>query len=380
LFSCSSENGDDNITPVLPLPPLPSGIEVVNAFPELRFTRPVDFQSPEDGTNRAFVVEQPGVINVFSNDVDVQQSTVFLNLENRVDDSEGEMGLLALAFHPDYASNGFFYVNYTPSRTLSRISRFQVSSSDANIANPASETVLLEFPQPFTNHNGGKLSFGPDGLLYIASGDGGSAGDPQGNAQNINNLLGAILRIDVNRVENGLNYGIPADNPFVNNPNARPEIYAYGLRNPWRISFDFQTNTLWAGDVGQDDFEEIDLIEIGNNYGWNTLEGFNCFGADDCDQTGLTLPVFEYSHNNGDLSITGGYVYRGSGVPELQGRYIYGDFVSGNIWALNITPSGTANNELIDNTDLNVAAFGTDMNNELYICSFDGAIYRFELN
>ncbi|NAS30609.1 glucose sorbosone dehydrogenase [Flavobacteriaceae bacterium R38] len=376
LFACSSSD-DNETTP--PPPPIPSEIEIVNAFPALRFTRPLDFQSPNDGTNRAFVVEQRGIINVFPNNADVQSSAVFLNIENIVDDSEEEMGLLAVAFHPNYDANGYFYVNYSSSRTLSRVSRFQVSSANSNVADPNSELVLLEIPQPFTNHNGGKLTFGPDGFLYIASGDGGSGGDPQGNAQNRMNLLGAILRIDVDRVENGLNYAIPIDNPFINDNNARDEIFAYGLRNPWRISFDIQTGTLWAGDVGQNQFEEIDIIESGNNYGWNILEGFNCFGANDCDQTNLTPPVFEYSHDNGDLSITGGYVYRGNAIPELQGRYIYGDFVSGRIWAL--TNSGTSPaNELIEDTNLNISSFGTDNANELYICSFDGAIYRFEIN
>ncbi len=382
LFACGSDNvdidtdNDDDIE----IPLTPASLEIVDAFPSLRFDRPVDFQSPNDNSNRIFVVEQRGVISVFLNDSEISESEVFLNIEGIVDDSENEMGLLALAFHPNFETNGYFYINYTSSRILSRVSRFQVSQANPNVADATSEVVFLEIPQPFTNHNGGKLSFGPDNLLYIASGDGGSAGDPQGNAQNTTNLLGAILRINVDQPANGLNYSIPSDNPFASSSSSRREIYAYGLRNPWRISFDIQNGALWAGDVGQNNLEEIDIIENGSNYGWNILEGTDCFQATTCDQTDLTLPVFEYNHDNGDLSITGGYVYRGDEILQLQGRYIYADFVSGRVWALTDNGDDTFSNELIEDTSFNIAAFGTDIDNELYICSFDGAIYRFTEN
>lgn len=374
LFSCSDSILDNGIIPTT------ADIEIVNAFPNFQFIRPLDLQSPNDGTNRIFIVEQRGIINVFENSSTVTSSNIFLNIESIVDDSEDEMGLLALAFHPNYQTNGYFYVNYSLSRTLSVVSRFQVSSSNPGVADPNSELRLLEIPQPFTNHNGGKLIFGPDGFLYVASGDGGSAGDPQGNAQNRSNLLGNILRIDVDNTENGLNYAIPASNPYAGNPNFRNEIFAYGLRNPWRISFDIQTGVLWAGDVGQDNFEEIDIIENGNNYGWNILEGNNCFQMAICDMSNLTLPVFQYSHDNGDVSITGGYVYRGESVTLLQGRYVYGDFVSGRIWSFSADLINNPDNELIEDTDLNIASFGTDVNNELYICAFNGSIYKFEEN
>ncbi|MGB5819423.1 MAG: PQQ-dependent sugar dehydrogenase [Saonia sp.] len=374
-FSCNSDdNGTNGTDPTTP--PDPSSLVLVNAFPELRFGRPLDLQSPDDGTDRIFVVEQRGIVRVFPNVADVARSTVFLDIDDAVSNEADEQGLLGMAFHPDFATNGFFYVCYNPSTNLSVVSRFQVSSTDSNVADGTSELILLEIPQPFTNHNGGQLAFGPDGFLYIASGDGGSGGDPQGNAQNRANLLGAVLRIDVDRTENGLNYAIPTDNPFVDDVNVRGEIFAYGLRNPWRMSFDIQTGLLWSGDVGQDRLEEINILESGNNYGWNILEGTECFESDNCDQTGLTLPVFEYNQDQGDVSITGGYVYRGSLVPELQGRYIYGDFISGRIWALTTNTDPT--NTLLIDTDLGIASFGTDTNNELYICSFDGSIYRFE--
>lgn len=372
LNSCNNSDDNDNIDEN---PSEPSVIRIVNAFPNLQFNRPVDLQSPDDNTDRIFIVEQSGRISVFPNNNTISNADTFLDIQAIVDDTEDERGLLGLAFHPDYESNGYFYVNYTPFGSLSRISRFQVSPNNPNLADATSELIILEFPQPFINHNGGKIVFGPnDNLLYIASGDGGGAGDPQGNAQNPNNLLGTVLRIDIDRTENGLNYGIPPDNPFVNN-QARDEIFAYGLRNPWRISFDIVTGNLWAGDVGQNDFEEIDIIENGNNYGWNILEGNECFNANTCDQNGLTEPVFVYSQNNG-ASITGGYVYRGESIEQLQGRYVYGDFISGRIWSLD-AESTNRDNQLIEDTDLNIASFGTDNSNELYICAFDGFIYTF---
>lgn len=351
-------------------------IALQNAYPNLRFSRPLDLQSPADGTDRIFVVEQGGTIQVFPNNEMVSESVTFLDIENNLV-SRDELGLLGLAFHPNYDSNGLFYLAYTPSADLLVVSRFQVSGSDPNAADPSSETILLRIPQPFANHNGGQLTFGPDGYLYIASGDGGSGGDPQGNAQNLTNLLGKILRIDVNNTENALPYAIPSDNPFLSNPSARQEIYAYGLRNPWRFSFDIQTNVLWAADVGQNAIEEIDVIESGGNYGWNTLEGTQCFNSSTCDINGFIAPVFEYDQSANDRSITGGYVYRGQAIASLQGLYIYADFISGRIWALSTNLGSDLSNQLLVESRLPVSSFGTDVNNELYICAFDGAIYKF---
>ena len=352
-------------------------IEVVNAFPNLNFSKPLDLQSPSDGTNRIFVVEQRGTITVFSNEASTSESSRFLDIQSNVL-NRSELGLLSLAFHPNYSTNGLFYVAYTPSADLLLVSRFQVSSTDSNTADASSETILLRVAQPFENHNGGQLAFGADGYLYIASGDGGSSGDPQGNAQNLSNLLGKILRIDVDAAENGLPYAIPSDNPFVATAEARDEIYAYGLRNPWRFSFDVQTNTLWAGDVGQNAFEEIDVIENGGNYGWNITEGNSCFKASTCDTNGLIAPVFEYDQSANDRSITGGYVYRGTAVNALQGLYVYGDFISGRIWSLSTALEAELTNTLVAETGLNIASFGTDAANELYICAFDGSIYKFQ--
>jgi glucose/arabinose dehydrogenase len=372
LLGC---NGDDT-TEAPQVPEEEVRLNLVNAFPHLSFEDPLDLQSPADETDRIFVVEQAGLVKVFSNNQEVTQSSVFLDISNRTDTSGGEMGLLGLSFHPDYASNGFFYVYYTPGPAESVLSRFSVSSTDPDSADPLSETILFRIEQPYTNHNGGQVAFGPDGYLYLATGDGGSGGDPHGNAQNLNSLLGKVLRIDVNQTANGLEYGIPADNPFRDTEGARPEVYAYGLRNPWRISFDAQTGRLWAGDVGQAEVEEIDIIEAGGNYGWNILEGSRCFGADTCNTDGLIPPVFEYGQSNGDRSVTGGYVYRGDEVPALEGFYVYADFISGRIWTLE-TGTDSPGNTLLQESGLNISSFGTDAQGELYLCSFDGSIYRF---
>lgn len=352
---------------------------VTVAFPELSFEHPVDLQNAGDGTNRLFVVEQRGVISVFPNDREASRKKTFLDITERVDDRGTEEGLLGLAFHPDYQRNGYFFVNYTagnPSRTV--ISRFQVSPQDPDRADPSTETVIITLPQPFSNHNAGQLAFGPrDGYLYITAGDGGSGGDPEGNGQNRRTLLGSILRIDVDQHPDGRNYGIPADNPFfMNNEGYREEIYAYGFRNPWRMSFDPQTGRLWVADVGQNKWEEIDIVVAGGNYGWNIMEGRHCFNPpSNCNQAGLIAPVWEYDHSQG-ISITGGYVYRGNALPQLAGKYIYADFGSGRIWALSAGEGRPAANEELLNSSLPIASFGVDEQNELYICSFDDRIYR----
>lgn len=367
-------NGNGN-----PPPPGEVTYDVTPAFPNLSFNQPLDLQYPGDGSGRLFVVERPGVIHVFENDSSVDNSSVFLDIQNRVDDGGQEEGLLGLAFHPDYENNGYFYVNYTagnPDRTV--ISRFRVSDNPDE-ADANSETEILTFPQPFSNHNGGQLAFGPDGYLYIAVGDGGGAGDPNDNGQDRTTLLGSILRIDVDSQENGNNYGIPSDNPYAGNEEGyREEIFAYGLRNPWRFSFDADNGDIWAGDVGQNSYEEIDIIEAGNNYGWNIMEGTHCFEPPSgCDQSGLAMPVWEYGRGEG-ISVTGGFVYRGPSQESLTGWYVYGDFGSGKIWALDASsPDDPENIELVD-TDHSISSFGVDAENELYIVGFGGSIYRLE--
>lgn len=350
------------------------------AFPNLTFEFPVDIQSPKDGTNRIFVLSQPGVIYVFENDRVVTEKKVFLDISSKVLYG-GEMGLLGLAFHPNYKENGFFYLDYTtdnPRRTV--ISRFQVSNADPYDADPSSEKVILEVEQPYENHNGGQISFGPDGYLYISLGDGGSGGDPLNAGQDLHNLLGKLLRIDVDSNEDGKNYSIPEDNPFKGNTGGfKEEIYAYGLRNVWRFSFDKQ-NRLWAADVGQNKWEEINLIEKGKNYGWRIMEGKHCYNPEtDCDTTGIVLPVWEYGHDDmGGFSITGGFVYEGNSTPALKGKYIYADYVSGRIWQLEFVNNLVSNKMLID-TELTIATFGVDENSELYFSDYKdkGKLYKF---
>lgn len=356
---------------------VPATYKVVSAFPNLSFTRPVDLQHPGDNTNRIFVVEQAGIISVFPNNSDVESKKTFLDIREKVDDQGNEEGLLGLAFHPDYETNGYFYVNYTaanPDRTV--ISRFKVSG-DADKADASSEQVILTFEQPYSNHNGGQVSFGPDGYLYIAVGDGGSGGDPQDHGQNRSTLLGTILRIDINKQEGGKQYGIPPDNPFANNNNGyREEIYAYGLRNPWRFSFDADNGKMWTGDVGQNAYEEIDIIEKGGNYGWNTMEGNHCFEPKSgCDRSGLKMPIYEYGRSEG-ISITGGFVYRGPTVKDLTGKYIYADYATRRVWALDHSGNSNPTNALLLEADFNISSFGVDQNDELYLCGFDGEIYK----
>jgi glucose/arabinose dehydrogenase len=354
--------------------------DVEMAFPNLTFTRPVDLQPPGDGSTRLFVVEQSGRIIVFVDSAQVTNSNVFLDIQNRVNDTGNEEGLLGLAFHPDYKNNGYFYVNYTanPSRRTV-IARYQVNPTSPTQADDNSELILLEFSQPYENHNGGQLAFGPDGYLYIATGDGGSGGDPQGNGQNQATLLGKILRIDVDHPSNGKNYGIPADNPFPDTTLYKPEIFAYGLRNPWRFSFDSVTGGLWAGDVGQNRIEEVDIVNKGKNYGWNIMEGSSCYNpSSGCNTAGLELPIWEYDHSQG-IAITGGYVYRGAKFPGLYGTYIFSDFGSGRIWQLKYNGvNPTENRELIA-SNLNISSFGVNRDREIYICSFDGKIYRLKI-
>ena len=356
-------------------------VELSAAFPNLSFVRPVDLQHVDDGTGRLFVVEQAGVIYAIDRSGPEPTASVFLDIQDTAHLGDNEEGLLGLAFHPDFASNGYFYVYYTarnPRR--SAVARYHARPDDPDAADPNSEVLVLEIRQPFTNHNGGQITFGPDGYLYIATGDGGSQKDPAGHGQSLESLLGKILRIDVDHPSGGRDYGIPPDNPFVGRGrDVREEIYAYGLRNPWRFSFDPVNGTIWSGDVGQDAREEVNIIRRGGNYGWNIMEGKLCFNPPEgCDMTGLEKPVWDHQHTNGGRSITGGFVYRGSRVPELLGAYVYADFATGQIWALWYDGQNPPVNTEILDTDLHISSFGVDALNELYLCAFDGAIYWFE--
>jgi glucose/arabinose dehydrogenase len=357
----------------------PVSIRVERVFPGLAFTQPVAMlQVPGDAT-RWFVVEQGGVIRVFANSDNVANSSVVLDISARVGDSSGERGLLGLAFDPAFASNGYVYVNYTQSSTelASHISRFTSADGGATL-DPASEVILLTLPQPYPNHNGGTLVFGPDGLLYIGFGDGGSADDPQNRAQDTANLWGKILRIDGRAVP----YTIPADNPFAGNARcnagtgdaACPEIFAWGLRNPWKFSFDRATGALYAGDVGQDSWEEVDLIENGNNYGWRIREGAHCnIPAVNCPTAGLTDPIVDYDRTVG-TTVTGGYVYHGSAINGLTGSYVFGDFGSGRIFRL---ANGEPPLDVLLETQMSISSFAQDTDGELYLLSYgDGKIYK----
>ena len=328
--------------------------------------RPVDLQP--DGSGRVFIIEKVGRIRILQDGQLLVQP--FLDITNRVGSDSNEQGLLGLAFHPQYAQNGRFFVNYTDKNGDTVIARFQVSS-DPNRADPDSEVKVLGVDQPYANHNGGVVTFGPDGYLYLGLGDGGSQGDPRGNAQNTAVLLGKILRIDVDSAEP---YAIPSDNPFGN------EVWAYGLRNPWRISFDKQSGDLYIGDVGQNQWEEIDYLPAGSpggaNFGWNLREG-----AHDYEGTAspdLIDPIAEYSHQEGGCSITGGFVYFGS-RPEWNGIYLYGDYCSGFVWGL-IRTDGGWQNQLLFQTGVTITSFGQDEAGEIYLISDNGNIYRLAPN
>ena len=353
--------------------------KLVEAFPNLEFDMPVELTSPADNTDRIFVIAQKGKIHVFPNKIDVRNSSVFLDIVKNVD-SGGEKGLLGLAFHPNFKSNGFFYVNYTRGNPLETvISRFKVSTNNPNVGDPKSEMILLTYAQPYSNHNGGKVAFGKDGYLYISAGDGGSGGDPQNNGQNRKSLLGKILRIDVNNSSGSRMYTIPSDNPYKGNKeNYREEIYAYGLRNAWRFNFDYETGLLWAGDVGQNKIEEIDIVEKGGNYGWRIMEADECFGSRNCDKENYMLPIWSYQQSSSTgKSVTGGYVCRDKNLPGLDGKYVYGDYVSGNIWALTYAGKKAVSNQLIAKLSDGLSSFGEDSKKNLYILAYsNGKIYK----
>ncbi len=341
--------------------------QLTRVFPQLTLDRPVALIEAPAG--RFYVVQQGGRILTF---IDGSNATVFADLTDRVDAGYNEAGLLGMALDPQFAVNGQVYLSYTRggSPLTSVVSRF--TSHDGGLTlDPASEQPLLAIDQPYANHNGGNLLFGPDGYLYLGFGDGGASGDPLGNAQNTQTLLGAILRIDV---ASTVPYAIPPDNPFASS-GGRPEIYAYGLRNPWRFSFDSQSGKLWAGDVGQNDWEEIDLIVKGGNYGWPIREGNHCYGAASCSTSGFIAPLAEYSHRDG-CSVTGGYVYRGAAIPSLRGTYLYGDYCSGSIWGLDADSPLIGPAVWLVSSNLRITSFAQDNAGELYVLDYGGTIWK----
>ncbi len=371
IVSCANstepaENGNGANDPNPPVESFGLAAQVVASG----LSRPLYLTAPT-GDPRLFVVEQAGRIRIIEDGQLL--GTPFLDISDRVR-SGGERGLLSLAFHPEYASNGFFYVNYTDDGGDTKVERYSVTG-DPNLADANSAKLILSVQQPFSNHNGGLIVFGPDGMLYIGMGDGGSGGDPQGQGQNINTLLGALLRIDV---DGGDPYASPADNPFVGEAGA-DEIWGYGLRNPWRFSFDRTAGHLYIADVGQNTWEEVNATSAtagGLNYGWVTMEGAHCFATNPCDQTGLVLPATEYSHSAG-CSVTGGYVYRGAAIPDIQGAYFYSDYCSGFLRSFRFDGASISDARSWDVGELgNVFSFGEDASGELYITSSNGNVYR----
>ncbi len=359
--------------------PIPAtAVESITLQPVLEgvFSKPVYLTNAFD--ERLFVVEQAGVVRIVRDGQLLEQP--FLDIRDRVGSSQLEQGLLSIAFHPDYPQDDRFFVNYTDKTGDTQLSSFRVSAENPDLADSGSENILLSVDQPYPNHNGGQLQFGPDGYLYVSFGDGGSANDPLNNGQNPSTLLGTLLRLDVD-FSNEI-YAIPSTNPFVSDDGRRNEIWAWGLRNPWRFSFDRLTGDLFVADVGQNMWEEVHFQTSnspgGENYGWNILEGSHCFLESDCDKTGMELPIFEYNHQ-GHCSITGGYMYRGNQHLELYGNYFLADFCSGTIWALFPDANGSwSANNVLDSAYV-VSGFGEDIGGELYLLDHNlGSIYRLQ--
>ena len=375
LTACGSSSNSQTATPVAQSANPAIVVSLVEAFPALEFRNSVFLTAVPD-TNRLAVIEQAGQVKVFENTDAVTETVTVLDISDQIL-SGGEQGLLGMAFDPDFTQNGFAYFNYSmsnPRRNV--ISRMQWDTLTDRIL-PETEKIILEIEQPYANHNGGMIAFGPDGYLYIGVGDGGSGGDPQGHGQNRTTLLGNLLRLDVHPDDVDAPYIIPASNPFVNDSCCLPEIYAYGLRNPYRFSFDRATGALWVPDVGQNAIEEINIVEAGGNYGWNAFEGTRQFSE---EQTASAQnhqpPVYEYDHSLG-ASITGGYVYRGASVPALEGMYLYADYVSDTVWALAIDGEGNTSNVTLGSAR-NPASFGESADGEVFIVTHNSGIVRIQ--
>ncbi len=376
----------------------PLAIKTEIAFPNLQWTgwtgedngipaplRPILLTHAGDKTNEIYVPTQQGVIHRLANSDATTKTEIFMDITDRVRyiDKQNEEGLLGMAFHPQFMTNGEFFVFYTDvkSKMANKVSRFRVSKTDPKKGDPASEEEIIRFEKPFWNHDGGTIAFGPDGYLYITHGDGGLFNDPKENGQNLKSILGKVLRLDIDHKANGKNYAIPKDNPFVETKDAAPEIWAYGIRNIWRMAFDRGTGRLWAGEVGQNLYEEIIILKSGGNYGWNLREAYHPFGKKGVNVTpGLIDPIWEYHHDVGK-SITGGFVYRGKKLPELTGMYLYADYVSSHVWALNYDAKlgrVTANRE-ISSANVPILSFGEDAEGEPYLLTFTQSgkgIYR----
>lgn len=363
----AAQTGFDAQNTTVSLEPIVSGLEL-----------PLFLTHAGDGSGRLFVLEKTGRIRIVQDGALL--ATPFLDISDRVGSQRNEQGLLGLAFAPDYASSGSFFVNYTNRAGNTVVARFQVSA-DTRLADAASESLVLQIEQPAANHNGGMLAFGPDGYLYIGTGDGGGANDTYSNGQNPATLLGKMLRLDVS--DPAVPYTIPADNPWVsadwNGADVRDEIWAIGLRNPWRYSFDRDTGDFWITDVGQNQYEEVNFVAAGSpgglNFGWPIMESLHCLGAAECSIAGLVLPAVEYAHE-GHCSITGGYVYRGSAYPALAGAYIYGDYCSGALWALIAPPGAEPQPVEMLRTGATISSFGEDEAGELYVVDYSGSIHR----
>jgi len=366
----ATEPAQPSNTPILKADSLPDAGNYTWALVVNGLRAPLYLTHAGDDSGRVFILEKPGRIQIVQEDSLLAEP--FLDIRGRINSQNSERGLLGLAFHPDYTENGFFYVNYTDLNGNTVVSRFQVTN-DPNRADPDSESILLQFNQPYANHNGGMLAFGPDGYLYVGTGDGGSGGDPQGNAQNPNTLLGKILRLDVDSQS-------PYANPPDNAVGGLPEIWALGLRNPWRFSFDRTTGDLWIGDVGQNQWEEINMLPAGIagglNLGWDYYEGTHSFDGTPPDGVNFVVPVMEYAHGGGDCSVTGGYVYRGQVLDEWQGVYLFGDYCSGTVWGALPDASGSWQSEELFQVSVLLASFGEDQDGELYLVDLNGAVYK----
>ena len=372
LYSCGGGSSSDGGTPN---PPPKTQVQITLAPFVSGLSSPLDLENAGDGTNRLFAVEQGGTIRIIQNGAIL--TTPFLDITSKVT-SGGETGLLGLAFHPGYAQKPRFYLNYTRTNAgqlQTVIAEYQAMLGNPNQADPNSERILLVVNQPFDNHNAGQLAFGMDGMLYFGLGDGGNGGDPLGNGQNTQVLLGKMLRIDVDHTSTGKQYAIPPDNPFAS-AGGLPEIWAYGFRNPWRFSFDPATSRLFVADVGQDAFEEVDIVTKGANYGWNVMEGTHCFSpSSGCNTSGLTLPITDYPHSEG-TTVIGGFVYHGNLVSALQNAYVLGDFGNGKIWMLQESSPNNWTRTLLLSTGRPISSFGRDEAGELYVVDYSGSVLQ----
>jgi len=356
------------------------GFILQDFFPGHTFKKPVAMLPHPNTPDLWYIVEQQGKIILMDRRGEILKKSLFANITEFVDASSSESGLLGMAFHPDFENNGYIFLSYTYAGNseyslMSTISRFSSPDNGKSLDNK-SEKRLLSLNQPYSNHNGGNIAFDHNAYLVIGFGDGGSAGDPDNNGQDTQSFLGKLLRIDVNSPNS---YSIPQDNPFIKDKRFRPEIYAWGLRNPWRWSFDKKTGELWLADVGQNKWEEINRINAGENYGWNRMEGNHCYKSKVCESHLFTAPIFEYSHDEG-CSVTGGYVYRGSKLADLEGRYVFGDFCSGMIWALESTETGKYQRQLLIESGLNIASFAQGLDGEVYVIHHDGQIFAIKNN